>query len=917
MKLNLLWLSLCCGVALAAVPPNSVWINAARTPQVQRPVTISRFFAQGTIPKFAQAVVSGTPQLTQCDVKTRWPDGSLQHALVSFATDLAVDNTVEVGFINQPTGNNEGPLDLPAMLGFAAGAWGARLEASAGGSTASLDVREMLKAGSFRYWMSGPLVTQVIVEGPSSSPEELFRHDFGWRCTANCVQPYDSAVWERTDDVSFQSLHPIFVLTFYAGKPGVRVEYIVENMWSTKLQDLVYDVSLFAGTPEQSVYSHRKLAHLAKTRWRKVFWSGTPLPDWDSEAQPGLIVNYNLPYLIYSRVLPNYDTTLKISESAIQVEVRDLAQKVTVGEEPQFCTGRAYCGQWLRYFNTGGGRGDIAVVPRWYLRYLYTFDPRLYGTMIQNSLVSGAVPIHVRESSASLKFMKSGDVPALGRPLSVEARPTVQTLGPGSDTRPEDRMKPVGTVSCFAALDFACTAYNPNEVWHDGTINNWKVDLAHQPGMAFVPYLITGEWYYLEELFFWSSYNAASGIPSAMCNEYCRHSDWGYVDWPAARAEAWSMRNLAHAALFAPTSTPERAYYSRLMDTAIAGREGRLDIRDGSFFEPNPGGTPEDPCPAASYDPVAATRWCWGYVTLGTRLPNPLKFINAGSLAWNGVTSELASTTDSIWMHHYFRVVMGHVRELGFPIQRLQEVFGLPLIQQLQDSSYNPYLAADYMYLVKGKDGTFASSWAEVRRAFITKSPLKKPISATDTTFDIVHISGSSADGIRLELVQTVRIDDELIRICSTALIFENESYTGTRVQVCAKGRGWNGTVPAEHQAGVMMARTLDEFPTIHTSSAESGYAYLARAAVSFDIGLSCLDSDGVTTITGQGAWDWINGATAPFQSVLRDNPMWAIIPRNDEALASRPFRGGTLQVVLPGNAPKSRIPQKLAGKKF
>jgi len=48
-----------------------------------RPVSIPRAFAQGEIPNFAEASIAGTPLLTQCDAKNRWPDGSLKFAIVS------------------------------------------------------------------------------------------------------------------------------------------------------------------------------------------------------------------------------------------------------------------------------------------------------------------------------------------------------------------------------------------------------------------------------------------------------------------------------------------------------------------------------------------------------------------------------------------------------------------------------------------------------------------------------------------------------------------------------------------------------------------------------------------------------------------------------------------------------------------
>ena len=35
----------------------------------------------------------------------------------------------------------------------------------------------------------------------------------------------------------------------------------------------------------------------------------------------------------------------------------------------------------------------------------------------------------------------------------------------------------------------------------------YEADAAHQPGLAYLPYLVTGDYYYLEELQFWTMFN--------------------------------------------------------------------------------------------------------------------------------------------------------------------------------------------------------------------------------------------------------------------------------------------------------------------------------------------------------------------------------------------------------------------------
>src|SRR5688500_8139312 len=100
--------ALICGVLTvgAAAPPNTVLLRdwSGKRGGGSQPVTISRVFAEGDIPHFAQARVNGAPVLTQCDVKTRWKDGSVQHAILSF---VAPARNSSVDFLDQETGNEQ------------------------------------------------------------------------------------------------------------------------------------------------------------------------------------------------------------------------------------------------------------------------------------------------------------------------------------------------------------------------------------------------------------------------------------------------------------------------------------------------------------------------------------------------------------------------------------------------------------------------------------------------------------------------------------------------------------------------------------------------------------------------------------------------------------------------------------------
>lgn len=641
--------------------PNTVFLRVAAP--ANRPYSISRFFAMGDIPHFAQAVVNGERVTTQCDVKTRWPDGSVQHAIVSFWADLPA-GTSAVDFTDQAAGSNDGALGAEQMLSPEYG-FGAVTELASGGLVVRADARQMLERGAFRYWLHGPVCTQVIIE--DRTPARAF--DIGF----DEEKPF----------------HPMFIATFYPGWNGVKVDWIGEVDWTDKLTDMTYSLALKAGQPLAGapVYSKPDYAHLGMTRWRKSAWIGKPLPQAS--------VDFNLPYLIHSRVVPSFDLTKVVSSKAIQSEY-DAFSRGDRGE----LGGSA---QWLRYFPTTGGRADIGLFPRWYVRYLYTFDPRLEEVMMGDAAASAYMPIHFREG-LDRKYLKDSDETAAGRPVSVEARPSIWISRlDWTTTTAEDRVRILQPL-----------AKSP-----------WSVDLPHQPSIVFLPYIFTGDYFLLEELQFWAAYNVASADPQTC--RYCRHADWGYIH-NELRGQAWGLRTLAHAALVSPDGSPEKKYFTDKVNVNIAVREGIADIHDGAFYDPSP-----------------SSPWSFGRKSVCLDMPNPLRFMHC--FLFPADPKMFVTEPDSPdavkgmyapWEFNFMHVVLGHISELGFPASTLQRTMALNLLHQLADPVYNPYLAGEYRMPVSGADGKFFTSWQAAARGWRPSywSQHKWP---GDSDYDVEH----------------------------------------------------------------------------------------------------------------------------------------------------------------------------------
>lgn len=758
----LLWPALCTqapaqGAAAPAADDFIVVTDQGQGNKQARPVTISRVFREGEIPEFAQAVANGEPLATQCDVKTRWPDGSLQQAILSFWLTLGNRQRVKVQFVNQGSGNNNEAAPAAELAkNFLSGRWDAAIEATANTvnekeATHTVTARQLLEhwdgtdsdTGT-RHWLKGSVCTQLIVEDRSTALSE----DFGWRTPlspaylAAAMSPTDRTIrirpadveavgkwsfpltayvnaeqmqlcaangaeltvcengrgingtrakahllgrilapdqgWTQAGEDKYRSLHPIFVLTFYPNWNGIKIEAILENTWATRMQDQVYRARLLAGTPGQQIWSGQ-IVQEAATRWHKTYWIGS--------TPPAIAVDHNLRYLISTGAIPSYDPDIKVSSAAISKEVETF--RASDQGEPM---GSA---EWQVVMGATGGRGDLGLLPRWHVKYLYTFQPEMEQVMLGNGDASASAPVHFRESLTDGRLFNAGDTtPAFGRVFSIDARPSgrlMATLMAGSDTKPAERIYPVGTM----------------------TPGDWQVDMEHQPSMSFVPYLVTGDWFYLEELYFWSSFNVAYGNPGD-CN-FCRMGSAGYIhDSSSVRAEAWGLRTLAQTAFATPDGTPEKTYFTGKLNNNIAIKEGKYEVTNGHYYQPAP------ECPA----PCKQTLWRYGRDYIGQGLHNPLHFATIGvpgvmdPATLDGTKVYAAA---SPWEINFLHLALGYTEDLGFSqVRPMRTLIGLNLVEQLQNPKFNPYLAGEYRIPTRRlPDQAFYDNWEDVRRGYL------------------------------------------------------------------------------------------------------------------------------------------------------------------------------------------------------
>ncbi len=622
----------------------------------QYPIQIGRSFVPGEILNFPQAVIGSTNLVTQADVKSRWPDSSVKHAVLSFyLPTLAANGTVTVNFSNQTAGNTTGFLAKADMLatGFN---FDAAMELTSGGTTLNASARAMLNADKFEYWHKGAVMTSVIIADHSAA---------------------------RASDIGFdanKSFRPIFHATFWPAINKVKVRYIGEIANTEALQDQVYALALKLGnTAPLTVYTKSSFKHIAASRWTKEFWLGG--------VPPTIEINHNLAYLAKTKALPNYDTSRVIPEAALAQAYTDPYSGWSLVAKDLYDPGNM-----LKYMGSTGGRDEIGPYPTWTVRWLYTGDRRVQEQTFGNANLSAAFPVHFREGNGAKTF-ESGGTNALGRVLSIQARPTV-FLNSGNFyinfqyTDPADKIVPVGAM----------------------TDEGWYPDGAHQPDFHSPLYLLTGDYFYLEEMYFWASWGAAFTSPG---------TDVSYGRGPTAttggitgevRSDAWIFRNRAQAAFLAPDGTPEKTYFTKLTNDAIAIWEGTVGIT----------GTPNQ----------GNANWNWGrtvavqkYGPHGVPTIPALRFWEEGGTvpSWSEeVDPTIATNRTPPWQHAFLIYSLGQAKNLGFASEPLLTWLSPMMIGQITNPGYDPYLVGAYqMPAVRKTDNRFFDLWSQEKTGFL------------------------------------------------------------------------------------------------------------------------------------------------------------------------------------------------------
>ena len=297
----------------------------------------------------------------------------------------------------------------------------------------------------------------------------------------------------------------------YADGKG-RVDVSVENVLDkTGATTVTYDVAIVVNG--QSVFTKTAVQHYYLTRWRKTFAiAGTTLSAITPDLAP-----FNA-----TRILPPF--------------LGIVANQVSTPGGANFDILKS--GALDSNMPAHGGRAELAPYPDWTARYLVHKNQTQRSYVLANGDLSGSWPIHVREAEGSAKSGLGTE-----RLVSLDQRPTLWF-----DRRAQGNGVDYIKGTPMPMVEYGTITPGPGQ-------SPLIPDNAHQPSIAYVPYLMTGDRYYAEEMAFWANY----GMIRTYDGDGVRNSA-GILAYNEVRGIAWALRNLVEGAALYPDASPVKAY---------------------------------------------------------------------------------------------------------------------------------------------------------------------------------------------------------------------------------------------------------------------------------------------------------------------------------------------------------------------
>lgn len=303
--------------------------------------------------------------------------------------------------------------------------------------------------------------------------------------------------------------------------PSLGTQQVVatlENTWASTTVGNAPTLNIKFLLDGKPVYAQSDVTIWRWSRTRPVrIWTGVKVSDHAAR---------NLAYLRSTGAVPNFASDSRVSAKTLR------AFQARYGKSPHGLMGHTLV---QPYMPMTGGRGDIGPIPQWDTFALLT-NARLALTLSREVDDSSAVwPIHLRSKETL-------------NPLSIARFPRASTLSAVLGSNIDGNPVPCWQHDCRKRYPKTGIPLAPN--------------VAHEPAMNYVPYLLTADPYYLEELEFWNNWNALSLNPN-----YRRGGEVIFLSGhPQVRAAAWQLRTLGYLLFVLPRHGDEHRFWSKVLE---------------------------------------------------------------------------------------------------------------------------------------------------------------------------------------------------------------------------------------------------------------------------------------------------------------------------------------------------------------
>ena len=312
----------------------------------------------------------------------------------------------------------------------------------------------------------------------------------------------------------------IFDVTVYKGGGyAVEAQFNNDGAMGTTGGRVSYPLTV---TMDGKVVTSTTLNQAQYQNWHESYSNGVDGGQGTGKPDAGwLNIVHDIAHLRDAGAVANYNLDLKIDEGILKGYANSVAS--SGWDAPLAGNGVT------KYMPGTGARDDIGITTEPNTVWLISQDARAAGYALGQAEAASSIPWHFWDG-------------ANGTWLNTDAYPNLWVDGRGGTGRPGDANS--GGLTQQQAGD-----------------TGWTLDVAHQPNLSYVPYLMTGERWMLDNLQAQAAWNVIETWPLVRSNG----ADL-VVNENQVRGAAWALREVDQAALTSPDGSREKAFFQSVSD---------------------------------------------------------------------------------------------------------------------------------------------------------------------------------------------------------------------------------------------------------------------------------------------------------------------------------------------------------------